>query len=465
MPHKTPQILTVDDDQVTCELLCEVFNREGFGAAFAHSGEAALAAMSSQQPDLLLSDIRMKTRLDGLSLLEIVRREYPSIPVVLMTAFGSIDTAVRAVKEGAFDYISKPFNIDELVAIVRRALANGTGKQMASALDEEERSSGLIGRTPAMLEIYKMIARVSDSRAAVLVTGESGTGKELVARAIHNHGARAAAPFVAVNCGALTETLLESELFGHVKGSFTGAIGNKRGIFEQAAEGTVFLDEISETSAGLQVKLLRVLQEREVVPVGSTEPIKVGARVIAASNSDLEKLSASGAFRRDLLYRLNVIQLHLPPLRERREDIQMLVAHFLRKHIPDSMEPVALDEKAMSCLTGYSWPGNVRELENVIERAITLRQGGTITVEDLSPRIRLQHSHNTPPLSADDFAEIFAGLPSLDEIERRYILHVLDATGSNRKRTAEILGINRKTLYRMAARFQIEFGLTSSRLE
>jgi two-component system, NtrC family, response regulator AtoC len=465
MPHKTPQILTVDDDQVTCELLCEVFNREGFGAAFAHSGEAALIAMSSQQPDLLLSDIRMKTRLDGLSLLEIVRREYPSIPVVLMTAFGSIETAVRAVKEGAFDYISKPFNIDELVAIVRRALANGTGKQMASALDEEERSSGLIGRTPAMLEIYKMIARVSDSRAAVLVTGESGTGKELVARAIHNHSTRAAAPFVAVNCGALTETLLESELFGHVKGSFTGAIGNKRGIFEQAAEGTVFLDEISETSAGLQVKLLRVLQEREVVPVGSTEPVKVGARVIAASNSDLEKLSASGAFRRDLLYRLNVIQLHLPPLRERREDIQMLVAHFLRKHIPDSMEPVALDEKAMSCLTGYSWPGNVRELENVIERAITLRQGGTITVEDLSPRVRLQHSQNTPPLSADDFAEIFAGLPSLDEIERRYILHVLDATGSNRKRTAEILGINRKTLYRMAARFQIEFGLTSSRLE
>ena len=465
MPHKTPQILTVDDDQVTCELLCEVFDREGFGAAFAHSGEAALAAISAQQPDLLLSDIRMKTRLDGLSLLEIVRREYPSIPVVLMTAFGSIDTAVRAVKEGAFDYISKPFNIDELVVIVRRALANGTGKQMASALDEEERSSGLIGRTPAMLEIYKMIARVSDSRAAVLVTGESGTGKELVARAIHNHGARAAAPFVAVNCGALTETLLESELFGHVKGSFTGAIGNKRGIFEQAAEGTVFLDEISETSAGLQVKLLRVLQEREVVPVGSTEPVKVGARVIAASNSDLEKLSASGAFRRDLLYRLNVIQLHLPPLRERREDIHMLVSHFLRKHIPDSMEPVALDEKAMSCLTGYSWPGNVRELENVIERAITLRQGGTITVEDLPPRIRLQHSHDTPPLSADDFAEIFAGLPSLDEIERRYILHVLDATGSNRKRTAEILGINRKTLYRMAARFQIEFGLTSSRLE
>jgi DNA-binding NtrC family response regulator len=456
MPRKIPQILTVDDDSVTCELLCEVFAREGFSAVFANSGEAALATVAQEPPDLLLSDIRMKTKLDGLSLLEIVRREYPSIPVVLMTAFGSIDTAVRAVKEGAFDYISKPFNIDELVAIVRRALANGNGKHVTSDLDEEERSSGLIGRTPAMLEIYKMIARVSDSRAAVLITGESGTGKELVARAIHNHGTRSTERFVAVNCGALTETLLESELFGHVKGSFTGAIANKHGIFEQAAEGTVFLDEISETSAGLQVKLLRVLQEREVVPVGGTDPIKVGARVIAASNSDLEKLAAAGAFRGDLLYRLNVIQLHLPPLRQRREDIPLLVAHFLRKHAPGPTA-VATDQKSMQCLTAYSWPGNVRELENVIERAITLNQGGVITIEDLPARIRLQPAHDTAPLSTDELDQLFSGLPNLDEIERRYILHVLEATGNNRKRTAEILGINRKTLYRMAARFEIEF--------
>ncbi len=457
MPRKIPQILTVDDDAVTCELLCEVFTREGFGAEFANSGEAALAAVSRQRPDLLLSDIRMKTRLDGLSLLEIVRREYPAVPVVLMTAFGSIETAVRAVKEGAFDYISKPFNIDELVAIVRRALANGTGKQVASDLDDDERSSGLIGRTPAMLEIYKMIARVSDSRAAVLITGESGTGKELVARAIHNHGSRSTERFVAVNCGALTETLLESELFGHVKGSFTGAIANKRGIFEQAGEGTVFLDEISETSAALQVKLLRVLQEREVVPVGGTEPIKVGARVIAASNSDLEKLSAAGAFRGDLLYRLNVIQLHLPPLRQRREDIHLLVSHFLRKHASGPTPAIGPDQKTMQCLAAYTWPGNVRELENVIERAITLNQGGVITIEDLPARIRLQPSVEPPALSADDLSELFTGLPNLDEIERRYILHVLDATGNNRKRTAEILGINRKTLYRMAARYSIEF--------
>ncbi|HWF88295.1 MAG TPA: sigma-54 dependent transcriptional regulator [Pyrinomonadaceae bacterium] len=457
MQRKVPQILTVDDDAVTCELLCEVFSREGFGAAFANSGEAALAEVARQPPDLLLSDIRMKTPLDGLSLLEMVRREYPSIPVVLMTAFGSIETAIRAVKQGAFDYISKPFNIDELVAIVRRALANGTGKQIKSELEDDERSSGLIGRTPAMLEIYKMIARVSDSPAAVLITGESGTGKELVARAIHNHGTRSSERFVAVNCGALTETLLESELFGHVKGSFTGAIANKRGIFEQAGEGTVFLDEISETSAALQVKLLRVLQEREVVPVGGADPIKVGARVIAASNSDLEKLSASGAFRGDLLYRLNVIQIHLPPLRQRRDDIHLLVAHFLRKHAPGPTGSIALDEKTMQALAAYSWPGNVRELENVIERAVTLNQGGVVTMEDLPARIRLQLSQDTPPLSSDDLAELFSGLPNLDEIERRYILYVLEATGNNRKRTAEILGINRKTLYRMAARYEIEF--------
>jgi DNA-binding NtrC family response regulator len=308
MSRNAPHILVVDDDRVTCELLCEVFTHEGFDTTFKHSGEEALEFLATTPADLLLSDIRMKTRLDGLSLLELVRRDCSRTPVVLMTAFGSIETAIRAVKEGAFDYISKPFNIDELVAIVRRALSNGTSKQPSAILEDEGRTSGLVGRTPAMLEVYKMIARVSDSSAAVLVTGESGTGKELVARAIHTHSPRASAPFVAVNCGALTETLLESELFGHVKGSFTGATGNKRGIFEHADDGTVFLDEVSETSPGLQVKLLRVLQEREVVPVGGTEVVKVRARVIAASNSDLEKLSAAGTFRRDLFYRLNVIQ-------------------------------------------------------------------------------------------------------------------------------------------------------------
>jgi len=462
MPRKTPRILVVDDDPVTCELLCEVFTHEGYDAIFKQSGEEALAELAITPADLLLSDIRMKTKLDGLSLLEMVRQNYAGTPVVLMTAFGSIETAIRAVKEGAFDYISKPFNIDELVAIVRRALSNRNTKPSSAILEDEGRTNGLVGRTPLMLEVYKMIARVSDSSASVLVTGESGTGKELVARAIHTHSPRANAPFVAINCGALTETLLESELFGHVKGSFTGATGNKRGIFEQAGEGTVFLDEVSETSPALQVKLLRVLQEREVVPVGGADVIKVRARVIAASNSDLEKLSSSGAFRRDLLYRLNVIQLHLPPLRERRDDIPLLVSHFLAKHSNNGTQPVRIDEKAMTALSSYWWPGNVRELENVLERAITLSQGGQITTEEIPARILPRHSGGSlPPLSAEDLDDLFSGLPSLEELERRYILHVLDATGGNRKRTAEILDINRKTLYRMAARFEIELGLQS----
>ncbi|HEV2761800.1 MAG TPA: sigma-54 dependent transcriptional regulator [Pyrinomonadaceae bacterium] len=275
MPRELPRVLIVDDDPVTCELLCEVFEREGFAVRSEQSGEAALAALNGEGHDVILSDIRMKTRVDGLALLDRVRRESPAKPVVLMTAFGSIDTAIRAVKEGAFDYVSKPFDLDTMVATVRRALA-ARPRERASAGEEDaeelEFSPQLVGRTPAMLEIYKLVARVSDSSSAVLVTGESGTGKELIARAVHTHGRRHAAPFVAVNCGALTETLLESELFGHVRGSFTGAVANKKGLFEQAAGGTVFLDEISETSPALQVKLLRVLQEREVVPVGAASP-------------------------------------------------------------------------------------------------------------------------------------------------------------------------------------------------
>ncbi|HEY8459424.1 MAG TPA: sigma-54 dependent transcriptional regulator [Blastocatellia bacterium] len=460
MSREAPSILIVDDDAVTCELLCEIFTREGFNARFTHSGESALAAVRKERLDILVSDIRMKTRLDGLALLDRVRRERPSLPVILMTAFGSLETAIKAVKEGAFDYISKPFDIETMVATVQRALAlRSPGRRNGSdeRTGDEEIASGLVGRNPAMLEIYKMIARVSDSRAAVLITGESGTGKELVARAIHAHGLRCGAPFVAVNCGALTETLLESELFGHVKGSFTGAIANKRGIFEQAGEGTVFLDEISETSAALQVKLLRALQEREVVPVGGAAPVKVQARMIAASNSDLEKLCDEGQFRRDLFYRLNVINIHLPPLRERRDDIPLLVAHLLRKHTQQGQTPPTVDERALHSLTSYSWPGNVRELENVIERAITLNASGRITPEDLPPKVCGYGAESvTAKAGADDLAALFAGLPTIDEIERRYLQYVLEATGDNRKRAAEILGINRRTLYRMAERFQIE---------
>ena len=458
------RIIVVDDDLVTCELLCEVFTQEGFHAEFARSGERALTMIEASRPDLVVSDIRMKTGLDGLGLLDRLRREHPAIPVVLITAFGSIETAIRAVKEGAFDYISKPFDIGALVSTVRRALAEpsslpATPTDAEDEVEVEDLSREMIGRSPAMLEVYKLVARVADATAAVLITGESGTGKELVARAIHRHGPRQAEPFVAVNCGALTETLLESELFGHVRGSFTGAIANRRGIFEQAGEGTVFLDEISETSPSLQVKLLRVLQERELVPVGGSASVSVRARVIAASNTDLERLSRGGGFRRDLLYRLNVINIHLPPLRERAGDILLLASHFLRKYAPAGAAAPALNDEARQTLLACPWPGNVRELENTMERAVTLSRAGVITADDLPLHVResASGSQGTPTAQAGvSESTLFAGLPTIEELERRYLLHVLQAARGNRTQASEILGINRRTLYRMAERFRLE---------
>jgi len=456
MPPDAPRLMIVDDDPVTCEMLCEVFAAEGFASRFVQSGDAAVSLLADEALDVLVSDIRMKTPFDGLALLDHVRQKYPSLPVVLMTAFGSVDTAVRAVKQGAFDYVSKPFDI-ALVATVRRALRAKSIVAPERPIDADEQyAPGLVGRTPAMLEVYKMIARVSDSPASVLITGESGTGKELVARAIHVHGERHLSPFVAVNCGALTETLLESELFGHVRGSFTGAVATKPGIFEQAQAGTVFLDEVSEMSTGLQVKLLRVLQERELVPVGGSSPITVNARVIAASSRDPETLMSSENFRNDLLYRLNVINIQLPPLRARRADISLLAVHFLRKHTPRNRTPPQIDDAAFSYLNNYPWPGNVRELENAVERAVTLNQRGPITPANL-PRKIFKPLAEAPPVSASDgIAPLFAGLPSAEEVQRRYLLHVVEATGGNRKKAAEILGINRKTLYRIAARLGID---------
>jgi len=453
---EAPSLMVVDDDPVTCELLCEVFAAEGFKSRFVQSSEAALASLETDYPDVVVSDIRMNGPEDGLTLLDRVRQQYPKLPVVLMTAFGSVDSAVRAVKHGAFDYVSKPFDMDALVATVHRALSGKSANSVSVIDDDEPQASGLVGRAPAMLEVYKMIARVADSTAAVLISGESGTGKELVARAIHFHSSRVAAPFVAVNCGALTETLLETELFGHVKGSFTGAIANKLGIFEQAGAGTVFLDEVSEMSASLQVKLLRVLQEREIVPVGGSAPITIEARVIAATNREPEELISSDKFRLDLLYRLNVINIHLPPLRERREDLPLLVAHFIRKYASADRMPPSVADSALRVLTIYSWPGNVRELENAIERAVTLNQTGTITKDDLPAKIFAAQDTYLSQTNRDELAPLFEGLPSIDEMERRYFLHVLESTGNNRTRAAEILGINRKTLYRMATRLGVK---------
>jgi DNA-binding NtrC family response regulator len=459
-PPSRPRITIVDDDLVTCELLCEVFTQEGFVTGFAQSEESALAVINVTHPDVIVSDIRMKSNADGFSLLARVRRDHPSTPIVLITAFGSVETAIRAVQEGAFEYISKPFDIASLVSTVRRALAIQAPEPPAQAEQTEDLPEDLtrhiVGRSRAILEVYKMVARVADSSASLVITGESGTGKELVARAIHQYGARHSQPFVAVNCGALTETLLESELFGHVRGSFTGAIANRRGVFEQAGAGTVFLDEIGETSPALQVKLLRVLQEHEVVPVGGSTTVPIRARVLAATNTDLEQLAATGAFRRDLLYRLNVITIHLPPLRERGEDLPFLISHFLRKYTPAGAPVPVLDEEAQRALADYAWPGNVRELENTIERAVTLSRGRIVTADDLPGHIRAPRAASPSATETIDPASFFAGLPTIDEMERRYVAHVLRAVGGNRKQAAQVLGINRRTLYRMAARFKLE---------
>ncbi len=442
MSRDLPRVLIVDDDAVTCELLCEVFQRQGFNAHFEQSGDAALSVMTTHHPDVVISDIRMKTRLDGLTLLDHVRTEFPQTPVVLMTAFGSIDTAIRAVKRGAFDYISKPFKMETVISTVRRALVTQSARSSAarSEMEDAELSSGLVGRTPEMLAIYKMIACVSDARAPVLITGESGTGKELIARAIHGNSPSLGEPFVAVNCGALAETLLESELFGHVKGSFTGAIANKRGIFEVAAGGTVFLDEISETSVALQVKLLRVLQEREVLPVGGNSAVKVRARVIAACNRDLEELCDQGTFRRDIFYRLNVINIHVPPLRERRDDIPLLAAHLLRKHTPKGEPLPVMEESTLNLLNSYAWPGNVRELENVIERALTLCDGTTIRPEDVELRGPPSFEESVPLHRPGTLPQ------TLEDMERASIRKALEDARYNKTAAARALGISFRAL-------------------
>ncbi|HZS47799.1 MAG TPA: sigma-54 dependent transcriptional regulator [Blastocatellia bacterium] len=456
MSNQSVEILIVDDDPVTCDLLSEVFQQEGYSPTTARSGPEAISLTESQRFDIVLSDIRMQTKIDGLDVLKAIKQQNENTKVILMTAFGSLETAIEAVRQGAFDYISKPFDLDAVTLAVRRALQQQPHDEAHNDLQEEPPDSleqrSIIGRNPAMLEVYKLIAHVADTRTAVLISGESGTGKELVARAIHLNSSRSDKPFIAINCGALAETLLDSELFGHERGSFTGAIATKKGIFENATGGTVFLDEVSEMSPSLQVKLLRVLQEQEVTRVGTSSPVRVDVRIISASNRDLKEMVAQSQFREDLLYRLNVINIKLPPLRERRDDIPLLVAHFLRKYTRAGQQ-CTISADVMTKLKSYDWPGNIRELENTIERAVALSRTGMIGARDLAINV----SSDAPAQDTEDKIEsLFDGLPTFDELERRYLLHVLKVTASNRTQAADILGINRKTLYRMAERFGIE---------
>ncbi|MGH9846529.1 MAG: sigma-54-dependent transcriptional regulator [Blastocatellia bacterium] len=455
MTDKRKNILVIDDDLDTCNFLREIFEEQSWQVSAAINAPTAQAAVEAQAFDLIVSDINLNDTQSGIALLKQFRQIAPASPVILISGFGTLETAIEAVREGAFDFISKPFIVNEVIATARRALADAAGHHEENAelrqMSERYASSGLVGHSRPMLALYKEIARVAPYRSTVLVMGESGTGKELVARAIHANGPRALREFIAVNCGALTETLLEAELFGHAKGSFTGAVADKKGFFEEAEGGSIFLDEIGETSAALQVKLLRVLQEGEVRRVGSPRPVKVDVRVIAATNRDLESDVKAGRFREDLYYRLSVITLKVPPLRDRREDIPLLARHFLRRACDETGKRVTLSDGSLERLRQHDWSGNVRELENAIEHAVLHSRGQIITVEDLPERVRAPLEVEKP---LDEAA--FSDLPSLEEIERRYLVHVLEAVGGNRTRAAEVMQIDRRTLYRMAERFGIK---------
>jgi two-component system, NtrC family, response regulator AtoC len=457
-----PKILVVDDDRSICKLMGSILQMESYPFRVVTSGEQARRAMDEEHFDILVSDIYLGDE-SGLHLLERMKAANSDAEVVIMTAHGSMETAVNAVHNGAFDYISKPFVIDEMLDIIHRIeekfrLVEGTtiGSELAETLPNTE----IVGTSPKMVEVYKKVARIARIEAPVLILGDSGAGKELVARAIQANSSRASAPFVVINCGALTETLLESELFGHEKGSFTGAIGPRKGLLESASGGTVFLDEISETSLGFQVKLLRVIQEHEIRRVGSNDVIQVNIRLITATNRDLREMVRNNRFREDLFHRLNVFTIAVPPLRDRIEDIPLLASYFLKLFTGKTGRVVRLASDAVEMMKTYSWPGNVRELKNVLERAVTFNDTGVIQADELDfgdddPAVRVASG---APDSGRQAAATARPSSSLDEMERQHIIRILKETRGNKKKAAEVLGIERRTLYNKAKRLGIDFG-------
>jgi DNA-binding NtrC family response regulator len=435
----------VDDDAAMCEFLKEELEREGFAVEVANGGRAGLERVKRGGVDLVVSDVRMPD-LDGLDLLREVRALDPSLYVIIITGFGSIDTAIRAVKLGAYDFLVKPFEMERLLPTIDKALAERALRSEVVRLREEvsrrDRLDNLIGRSPAMQEVFNLIQRVAGSQLSVLITGDSGTGKELVARAIHAHGPRKARPFVAMNCSAIPETLLESELFGYARGAHSTARLDRQGLLVEADGGTLFLDEIAEMPLSLQPKLLRVLQDGEVRPLGTNKVEHVDVRVIAATNRDLAAHLREGHLREDLYYRLNVVQIHLPPLRGRSEDVLPLAEHFLARSAARAGKSLrGFSESAKKIMLAYPFPGNVRELENMVERAVALAEGELIGPDDLPPVMRERRSQ-------DRLATAVAQGLTLDQLEREYIERVLDSEGGNKTRAALRLGLDRKTLYR-----------------
>jgi DNA-binding NtrC family response regulator len=448
-----PLILIAEDEDLMRAILKQLLEGAGYRVETAASAEHALEKFAVEDVAVTLTDIRM-AGMDGLALLDRIKDIDQEALVIVMTAYSSVDSAVAALRKGAYDYVTKPFVNEDLLQSIKNALRQRElfteNRALRRELDKRYSFNEIIGTSEALQSVFRLVEKVAATNTNILIQGPSGTGKELIARAIHHHSPRCEKPFVAINCGALPETLLESELFGHTKGAFTGAVTSKPGLFRSAEGGTIFLDEIGEITPALQVRLLRALQEHEVTPVGSSAPARFDARIIAATNRDLEKEVSENRFREDLFYRLNVIEIHLPPLKERREDIPLLTRHFI-KHT--AREQSALEKPiapaAMSALINYHWPGNVRELQNAVERAFTL-SGDTIDAESLPPRVREAAGDARPMRDPDGLR------PTLAEIERRYIREVINAVNEDKTRAANILGIDLSTLYRKLKRYDEE---------
>jgi len=451
----TTNVLVVDDDADLCRLFEVELSRHGFTVRTANHGEEALQILEHADFDVVLSDVGMRG-MSGIDLCRQIAAARPSLPVIVVTAHGRLDTAIAAIRAGAYDFITKPIDFDALHLAIERGVQHGRlreeVKRLSAAAGRTPVIDALVGASPAMKQVYDLVERVAPSEASVVITGESGTGKELVAQALHRLGRRRAGPFVAVNCAALPETLLESELFGHTKGAYTDAKTSRSGLFVQASGGTLFLDEIGDMPIALQPKLLRALQDRVVRPVGSNQDVPYDARVVAATHQDLESAVDERRFRADLYFRINVIRIELPPLRSRGTDVLLLAQRFLETIARQAEKPVkGISTAAAEKLLAYPWPGNVRELMNCVERAVALTRFEQITVEDLAERVRdWRPSHVL--VASDDPSE----LVTLDEVERRYIRRVLETAGGNKSVAARILGLDRKTLYRKLARFGTE---------
>ena len=449
------RLLVVDDEPSMTEFLEILLAQEGYEVTTASSGEEGFKLYRQLEPDLILTDVKMPG-MSGLDLIREIHALDSAIPIIAITAYASADDAIRAVREGAYDYLSKPFQIEDLRIIIRNALEakrlRRENVELRRSIDEHHRFGEIIGKSPQMEEIFNLISRIASSKANVLVIGESGTGKELVARAIHKGSDRSDRPFVTVNCTAIPENLLESEMFGHLKGSFTGAVANKPGLVEAAHTGTLFLDEVGDISLGIQAKLLRFLQDRGIRRVGGTDEKKIDVRIIAATNKKLEKEMEQGNFREDLYYRLNVIRLRLPPLREREEDIPLLMDHFMKKFAAEQGKNISkVSSLVMRVLCNYHYPGNIRELENIIERCVTLEQSDQLTAENLPPKL-IEGTRETPsPLTQKEIPHDGIDLNhTLDNVERDLINRALGSTGGNRSRAARLLGISFRSLrYRL----------------